>query len=734
MNHILRTPLLLLLAATLAHPAFTQQNAPAAPQKQPTEERARRQADARAKRQVDQAVALAAEGEEPRAISLLEAVPKRFPESTQRFRAWLELGRIHLSKGRTDEALAELRKVQSAPDRDTDAEALLLQAQAHASAGRESEAAMLLRRITTDYPESPVANDAWFQIGQIHFRAKRWVRAQEAFRRVGTAVPKPLQSDQPAPVLAEAGQRLYAVVDDRDIAVAVALGQKLSVRIQAASGDSETVELKPYGQDKVSALASIPTTAAPSKPNDGVLTIQGGEKVSVVYTDAMDASGRANVVREAPVRFVSSAVLSIMDGAWRQSVKGVFLGNPAFIRLRDLDLDVSDKPDEATVEVVSWRKQPKPSPEQIADALAKGESVDENPDPFAELVRRKVVLRETAPHSGVFEGRVVPQAQEGQDAIRAEADGKLSFEYRDALHLGGEAPRTVTAEVAVLVGGSTEPQSIVSAAADPVLQSRKLLLEARLLHQWASIFKEVGLDAQASAKADEALVKVDEMETIAKRHAVPRDLVERRYAVEWDLYLVKGNLPKAIEICHKLLREYPDTLLADLAFLKIAKVRGESKNPREVEEAARIYRSILAMPNAANKAEAQFRLAGILEKMARFREDPSRKPDYTAAIAAYRLCAENYPQSAFAGEAFKRIVAWQIEKKDLERAEETLQRVFQDYPDAPWLDEMLLRWGIVCYRRGDIAAAREKFRRVLEEYPSGSAASQASSFLERLDK
>ncbi|MBR5457358.1 MAG: tetratricopeptide repeat protein [Kiritimatiellae bacterium] len=47
---------------------------------------------------------------------------------------------------------------------------------------------------------------------------------------------------------------------------------------------------------------------------------------------------------------------------------------------------------------------------------------------------------------------------------------------------------------------------------------------------------------------------------------------------------------------------------------------------------------------------------------------------------------------------------------------------------------MLLRWGIVRFRLGDSTGAAEKFRRVLEEYPSGSAAAQASSFLQRLQK
>ena len=44
----------------------------------------------------------------------------------------------------------------------------------------------------------------------------------------------------------------------------------------------------------------------------------------------------------------------------------------------------------------------------------------------------------------------------------------------------------------MLVGGSTDPQSIVASSSDPDVQSRKLLLEAQLLQKWGSIFKEVG--------------------------------------------------------------------------------------------------------------------------------------------------------------------------------------------------------------------------------------------------
>lgn len=699
--------------------------------------RAQRQADARAKRMIQQALSMVESGEDERAIGMLEAVPKMFAESQMKYKAYLELGRIHMKKGRNDEAIAQLRNTDPAKDRELLAESLLLQAKVHISSSRASEASMILRRITTDFPDSLFANDAWYEIGQIHFKGKRWFRAQEAFARVGTSVPETDASreGEVKEVLVEAGQRLYVVVDDRDLAVVSKLGGSVKVKVISKNGDSETLNLNTFGQNGVSAMASISTTTEVSKPEDGVLTVQGGEVVEIVYVEQADSKGASNIKHVASMRIVSSAVLAVMDGAYRQNVKGVFADNPAFLRLKDIDLDITSGKDSVKVTVKSFRKRQKKE-----DGAADAFEADE--DPWEEVASGEVVLTETADRNGVFEGRVIPVLSmiSGEGQIEAASDGKLVISYRDERHINGSVPREVMAEVAVLTGGSTEPQSIVSSAADPVMQCRKLLLEAKLLNQWGTIFKDVGLDKQAAQKANEGLERVDEIFSLAKRFALPRDILENTYAAKWDLYMVKGELRRAIGVCRDLLKKYPDTVLADVALLKIAKARSESRELSEIKESASIYRSVLSMPNSRNKPEAQFLLAGVLEKLAKIEAVQRRRikdklePDYTAAILAYRACAENYPQSSFAGESFKRIVTFQIGKRDYDRANETLERVFQDYPDAPWLDEMLLRWGIVKYRTGDVEGAKAKFRRILEEYPAGPASSQAQNFLQKLNR
>ena len=123
-----------------------------------------------------------------------------------------------------------------------------------------------------------------------------------------------------------------------------------------------------------------------------------------------------------------------------------------------------------------------------------------------------------------------------------------------------------------------------------------------------------------------------------------------------------------------------------------------------------------------------------MEKEARLKAGPNRTPDYSSAMVAFKRCADAYPNSSYAGESIKRVVDYYISIRDYNRAQETLERVFQDYPDAPWLDEMLLKWGVVCHRLGNRTEAIAKFHRLLEEYPGGRSAKQAMDFLKKLEQ
>lgn len=690
----------------------------------------------RANRMVMQAKRYIDEGSDDRAVTVLEAVPKMFPDSPSRFNAFLELGRLQLSKRQFDQAGASLRKAFASENKEIQAESLLLQGQGQLDRGQPGDAAMLLRRVTQDYPTSLFANEAFFMIGQIHFDAGRWARAAEAFQMVGTAVPN--DADTNAVVLAEAGQRIYVHVTDKDLAVLAALGEVEEVEIHSKSGDKEKAKLVGFGRGDGDFLASVDTTTDETQPYDGRLTVHGADQIHVVYLDRNTESGAVRQTRESDAKVVSTGTITFMDGAQRQKVRGIFCDQPAFIIVRDLDADTTPNPDVVRIPVVAqYKEKPEVPPG----------SAPQPPDPDAPWIQRSLVeidLIETGARTGVFAGRITPRllntdTNKPQTVLQAGDIGilpedKVVASYEDKAHLLGSKPETRIAEVSVLVGGSTEPQSIVANASDAMIQAKKLLLEAQLLHKWGSIFKDVGLDTQAADKAEEGLLKVEELMSLAARFSLDRTIIEETFAVKWDLQLVQGNLNDAIKTCNQLVKLFPDTTLADRAFMQIGNARMEkAKNsPDAIRAAIQVYNAIIQLPASPLKAEAQFRIGEATEQSIRLAGNNGRKPDFAPAMAAYKRCAEAYPESAYAGDSFKKVIDYYITTRDYSRCIETLERVFQDYPDAPWLDEMLLKWGVVCHRMGNREEAIAKFQRLVEEYPGGQAANQGTQFIKRL--
>lgn len=697
------------------------------------------QAERRAMRMIKNAVSLLQEREEDRAINMLEAVPRMYPQSQARFKAHLELGRHCLSKRDFDRALAELKKACESKEEEVCAEANFLTGELYLAKNQPGEAAMVFRRVSQDFPTSDFANDAFFKIGQIHFHAGRWARATEAFEMVGTAVPLSVKTN--AVVLVEAGQRIFVHVTDKDLAVLALMGEKTKVKLIGSGGDSETVELASFGKGDGDFIASCNTTLVPSQVNDGVLTVRGNDPIKVEYIDNNTLNGDINIVRKADAHTASSATVAFLDGAMRQKVNGVFVDQPAFIRLRDLDLDLTDGVDKATVHVKStYRERPEPAP---------GETVAPPPAPDAPWLTRyemDVVLSETGPRTGIFAGRIVVRLLPADtnkivklpaNEIYASAEDKVVVEYDDKRHLGGEGTANRSSSAIVLVGGSTEPKSIVAHSSEATIQAKKLLLEAKLLYKWAAIFKDVGLVDSAREKSDDGLQRISTVFDLSNRNTLDRTVIEEAYEARWNLFLVRDDLKNAVATCNALVKRFPDTVLADRAFMRIAMARREEKEHDAARNAIAVFKAILDLPNSQLKAEAQYRIAETLEMSAREAAAKSKarnaKPDFSSAMAAYQTCADAYPTSSFAGESYKKMVDYCISIKTFPRALEMIRRVLEDYPDAPWLDEMIVKWGVILHRQGDREGAIAKFRQVLEEYPSGKAAKQASQFIKRLE-
>jgi len=324
--------------------------------------------------------------------------------------------------------------------------------------------------------------------------------------------------------------------------------------------------------------------------------------------------------------------------------------------------------------------------------------------------------------------------------------------YVDELHIGGEVHRQITATIQVVGEIDGRPRATQNIVPDPVLRARKLLVEATAYLELARIFRSMGLAKGAREKAVEGLERVESIlreqgDPSAFRRAadgatrarspIPPQLREEAFKLKWELHIVQDDFDNAIATCRLFNRLYPDSPFVDQALMGIATVRMERK---EYADAIAVCRHVLALATSGAKAEAQFRIAEATEAIAAkaLAARPlgaAKAPQQSeAAIQQYRICAEKFPESEFAGRSLAKLVDYYVEQNDFARAEDLLEQVFQDYPDSAFLDSMLLKWVLVAYRRGDFAKAYEKCSQLIFEYPASEHAKEAKELLPKIEE
>ncbi len=534
---------------------------------------------------------------------------------------------------------------------------------------------------------------------------------------------------------------------DKDLVVQHETNEKVSVIVRAKSGDSETLMLEPLGRSGEYYIGSLPTALGNPKPGDGILQIIGGDTVAVEYIDRNTESGQRNVKRLSEVKMVSTAAAGFTDGAYREYVQGVFADEDCFIRVKDLDRDTSDQPDTLSVKVYSQYKVEKEDAQASGKtaAAATAPAADtktgldlEQKAEFAKHDETTITLTETGPHTGIFAGKIVPhvvseasQITHNPATLIAMKGDDIVLEYSDEANLTGES-RIVKAQAKLLIG-QIQDVKVEHRVVDSLdLKARKDLIEAKIFLKLGQVFKDVGLTAKASEKANEGLDRVEEVIATSLKASLDRSLVEDAFSVKWDLLLVEDKLNDAIQVCRELTELFPDSSLVDKALLKIGQARTEGDNPGD---AIPIFNAVIALPKSQLKAEAQYQIGSVMETLANaVAERDGKPPVLTGAMQAYKVCADQYPNSPFAGDALDKITNYYITAKDYPRAIELMEQVTQDYPDASFLDRMLLKWVIASYRMGNYPMAKQKVEQLLSEYPNSKSAEKARSFLEIIEK
>lgn len=704
--------------------------------------------DLAARRLLKRAQDLLLARETERAVKMLEAIADQYPNSPVRFEAWLALGKHHLEAHDQAAAIAALRRLNdlqkpeeelSGPARELYLEGLYLTGVAYFQSRQYAAAFPILRKITTNYPNTLWANQAYHHIGLCHFAQGNWNKAIQALSLVGTFV----DPNSAAVEYAEAGRRFFVKVQDTDLPILHRLGKPLQVQLSTTHGDKETLPCEPLAPDQGIFIASIPTELAAPKPGDGTLQVTGGDAITATYLDENTQEGHRGVPREKVVRVVSTALLRFTLGTYESRANAAFLGQPLTVLLQDADHDTSPQADTVTLRILSRYREAadQPAAEGLGAAVAAA-AIAAGDDEARPVVRDEVMLTLTElgdppVHTGRFGATVAIQpSREGQPIDKADqvlscaVGDEVVATYIDDLHIAGSTPREVAAQIKVVGEIDSRPRATQNVVPDPLLRTKKELVEATAYLELAKIFKSMGLTQGAKEKSNQGIERVDAI--LSLETPIPTALREEAFKLKWELYIAQDDFPNAIATCRLFHRLYPNSPFVDQALMGIAAIRMDQN---DLPQAMAVYRQILALPHSQAKAEAQFRLAQCIEAQAAAaprREGAPTGPS-EAAIQQYKLCADRYPDSPFAGQALAKLVDYHVETKDYARAEDLLTQIFQDYPDGDFLDSMLLKWVIVAYRMNDMPKAYNKCSQLLFEYPASPHAAKAKEILPRIE-
>jgi TolA-binding protein len=577
---------------------------------------------------------------------------------------------------------------------------------------------------------------------------KNWNKAIDSLSLVGTEVEEAGADGGDELGRIEIGQRFYSKIEDADVPIMRKLDVPVQATVEVSSGDKETVTGAPVPGKPHEMLASAPTALGEPKPGDGVIQMLGGDTLTVTYVDDSTLDGKKGVPRVGKVRAVSTGTVGFYLGDFSTPAYVAYPGQPQVVMLRDADLDKSPQAEEISLKVVSRYKVEAREAAETDDLLDIFALEDGEEDAWKERDSITVKLVEMGEggqiRSGVFLGRIelAPMAEGvepngGDNVLHCDELDELRVTYTDDVHLYGDEARETAATIKVsgsVNSGVTADQYVVF---EELLKARKGSVEAEALVGLGAIYKDMGLDQRAAQRANEALDKADPI--IVNRKKLPGDLVENAFRLKWESELLKNDFDAATATCLAFNRLYPESVLADQALMTLGRSLADKG---EFDKAVDVYGRVLELENPISAAEAQFLTGEALEKKAEKEAEAADEHNskwgkaglskatalqnrMSAAINAYRKTYEAYPESAFAAESLGRVVRHYVETESFAQAADLLESVFADYPDAAFLDEMLLLWANVAFRMDDNELAKAKLQQLVFDYPTSKHVPEA---------
>ena len=452
--------------------------------------------------------------EKQKALEIWQTVLDQFPRSKVRFDSHMRIGEHLLtSKGAYDEARKHFEAVseESNPDDSMRAKGTLKQGVCFYEARIYGKCFKILRKVIEEFPASEEVNRAYYYIGLGHFKQGHYSRAIESLEKVGTAFSEKEKGMEKV----EAGKRLFVKIEDADLAI-LAQEDVVEVLCSTKRGDEEKVQCRAVGRNSRIVLGSLPTRLGKVAKGNGFLEVGGGDVVDVTYVDKHTASKEFEKKRLKQVQVVGQGKASIMDGSYRDTLRGVVLGKIVNLQVDDPDGDLSDDSDSlSAVLEVRRRKSPEELDEEIATLVASGAiaAPEEGKDPLSLLA----LDSEDGPKIDKFKtvDTIVVKLEEVTLA-EPEAVSVVGDEpAEDEDSADGDAPESLPSQGENLEGNEKTPE-LAEDEPEAILISPELL-EDDTIH--SGVFRGVvAIENQAETKKDDKL------------QALPGDYVRIKYS------------------------------------------------------------------------------------------------------------------------------------------------------------------------------------------------------------
>ena len=728
--------------------------------------------DRRAKHLYDKAIELMEYKQYDRGLEMLNSVVRDNQGTMLAHMAHMAIGKHYLDQRKYKECLSHFMlltrllapvpgETQTEEEVELYNESLFQAGLANYQSGQYAAGFPLFRRLTEVAGKTKWANMAYFYIGMSHYNLKNWNKAIDSLSLVGTEVSEEgAETTDEGEDLGriEIGQRFYAKIEDADVPIMRKLGQPIKAIVQGVQRRQGNHHGCPGSGKKHEMLASAPTELGAPVQDDGKIQMIGGDILTVTYIDDSTLAGEKGVSRSGKVRAVSTELSGFYLGDYSTPAYIAYQASPSRHAPRCRPRQGAPGRDHHPPFPHATKSRPrKPQKPTTSSTFA---LEDEEEDAWKERDSITITLEErlkpdstaTEIRTGIFAGKIkLEPVGEGvepksdDDVLHTDELDELLVTYTDEVHLYGDNPRESDSKIKVsgsVNSGVTADQYVVF---EELLKARKGSVEAEALAGLGEIYKDMGLDQRATLRAKEALGKVDPI--IINRKKLPSDIVENAFRLKWESELIKDDFAAATATCLAFNRLYPESVLADQALMTL----GRSLVDRgDFEQAVSVYGRVLQLENPISGAEAQFRIGEALQRQAeeKIESEDAHNSKWGkaglskatalqnamgAAIAAYRKTYQNYPESSFAADALGRVVRHYVDTEAFAQAADLLESVFNEYPDAAFLDEMLMLWAKVAYRMGDNAMAQTKLRQLIFDYPTSKQAGEARKMLSGLD-